>query len=159
MGDVIYGEDEWAIAYHEAGHVVAAQICGIRWTSVVSVPHNTRSGILGATRHLPGAPSKDRAFVAWAGSWAQARYTGADLMSVQEEYGDADMDIVSHLGWDLADEDEWALALELHWPAIEALAERLVERGHIYADDDSERIERDLDELVYPAVEQGDELY
>jgi len=151
MGDRYYTESEWATAYHEAGHAIAAELCGVRWTSVASYPYNTRSGTVGLTRFLPGAPPKDRAFIAWAGPWAEARYTGEDLLTVQLQHGLSDLNTVTAMGWHLVDDEEWALDLRLYLPEIEALAERLVERGHIYADDDSERIERDLDELVFPA--------
>lgn len=155
MGDYLADAQEWAIAYHEAGHAIAAELCGVRWTSVAIFPDDGASGVHGVTRPLPGQDSPDSswAFIAWAGAWAQARYTGEDLSAVQQESGDADLGTVGDV---VADEDAWSLDLELHWGEIEALAERLVRAGGVLYADDGERIERDMDELVYPAVEQDD---
>lgn len=138
MGDYLADFNDWELAYHEAGHAIAAEIVGVGWTSVAVFPDDgTRIDYdgrpwLGLTRYVPrhDVPPSAWAFLAWAGCWAQARYTGEDLFTVQERSGGADMPRVDAYDapWS---EDAWALDLELRWSEIERLAERLVMTGTV----------------------------
>ncbi len=154
MGNYEIPELDWQTAYHEAGHAVAAALCGEQWTSVRIMPTEpdprALHTLLGEMRDVSRAytPPANDAFICWAGAWAEARGTDGDLRTAQDEHASSDMErAAAYRGNET--EDQWAAELESAWPQIEILAEQLVSEGTVYTRD-GERIERDLDELVEP---------
>jgi hypothetical protein len=75
------------IAYHEAGHAIAAQILGGYVTKMDISP----TGDAHTWHHDPA----DLAFIAWAGSWAENHHLGGDctadgLMAFMREFNSFD---------------------------------------------------------------------
>jgi hypothetical protein len=140
------GLDDEATAYHEAGHAVAATLCAVGWTEIRLVESESarlETGCLAwvecVDEHLDETTAANRAFIAWAGAWAEARYLSPDdpwraLLGTQWNGGAADMERVEAY-WNDPDhaphdtEEQWARELDSAWPLVEDLAERLIARG------------------------------
>ncbi len=126
------------VAYHEAAHAVAAVDCAVGWEEVAISEgrvRDLRQGVTyGVVEHLDDTSPANRAFIAWAGSWAEARYLSPDdpwavLPEVQATNG-SDMAKVRAYRADPAHaphetEQQWARDLDSAWKHVEALAQRL----------------------------------
>lgn len=145
LDDLDYDDATWSVAYHEAGHLVAAVLCGLQWTEAWIDPHGLRDEFMrGVVRMLSrdDTPAADIAFFYWAGSYAQARYEAGSgdpwlfLQEIQDECGAADMLRV----WDYWNDpthaphetdEQWAIELDKGWATLERWAEQLVRAGHV----------------------------
>ncbi len=140
--DMWHDEDIAAIAYHEAGHATAAILCVVGWEEVRLIESDAEALEDGAVawttyvaEHHADTTPANRAFIAWAGSWAEARYHSPDdpwdaLLAAQDEGGQGDMERVDEYWNDPAHaphetDEEWAHSLDGAWKHVEALAERI----------------------------------
>lgn len=145
---------DWRVAYHEAGHAIAAALCGSQWTKATIEP---AWGLLGFVACSDGFDHEaNEAFFKWAGSYAQARgllrdqdwpdptdkaCERQDLMEnrlwshvarVERSVGSSeDMKTVNSYFDDgrlatLETKDQWASELNLAWSQVCSLAARLV---------------------------------
>jgi len=136
-------------AHHEAGHVAAGclRATSLRWVRRGAVPGE------GLMTHT--GPSWNTPFVAWAGPWAEARYSWGDRPADAEDedglsfadrlagvfhFHPADLQAVLAYGDELAQmlptdaavdleragEREWTAEMERVWPAVEKVAARLL---------------------------------
>lgn len=140
------------VAYHEAGHVVAARSLGIPIHSVAVIKrHGERlAGTGGRTRTGGSYRSNDitEMVFLYAGPVAEARYTKRDLMgALFNGYDVANSDIhriaalskefpdpaaVDHLAYGMA-----RRLVKEEWSNIAALAERLVREGVVQFEGES----------------------
>lgn len=123
-------------AFHEAGHLVAASLRGLSWQVPVSLEHGTHADGMLWWRAEP----RDRAFIVFAGPWAQARHSWGDRPL---EDGDADFagEVAAVLRSLPADDDalrhaaaayagvraDWTAELERLWPAVRQVAALLIQ--------------------------------
>ncbi len=137
--------DPEEIAYHEAGHATAAVLCVAGWTEAkVDVDAGPGSEFFDGmdngwtayvAQHYGDTTAENRAFIAWAGSWAEARYLDPDdpwrvLPDVQQTGGSSDMVRVYDYWRDAPHdphdtEEHWAQELDSAWSHVEALARQL----------------------------------
>lgn len=159
-------------AYHEAGHAIAAALCGEQWTSA-SI--HADGGGFTAIQFRPATHQANRAFISWAGPWAEARYvmgeTAQDLVRFVLESGGGreDMEDIEKYWKDSTlapheTEDQWGGELELAWWIIDDMARQLMDTrfvsirvegatwSRIHADGEGYAhgfvIQRDLNELI-----------
>lgn len=129
------------LAFHEAGHAVALALCGEQWTSArVDRPAPEFNGWV---KHASVGNPANAAFVAWAGSYAEARsvYERDDpllwtyVRAAQEEGGRGDMQAcLRYWGTPHEPVEQWAAELEVAWPQIRRLAARLEAHGVVYTE-------------------------
>ena len=133
------------IAYHEAGHATAAVLCVAGRTEMqgtvdpdpgteffTGMDHGWTAYV---AEHYEDTTEENRAFIAWAGSWAEARYLDPDdpwrvLPAIQQTDGSADMVRVYDFWRDPAHdphdtEEQWARELDSAWSHVEELAKQL----------------------------------
>jgi hypothetical protein len=139
-------EDTEQVAYHEAGHAVAAVLCAVGWTEARLFDDDSMEshemGLAGRTKyvaeHYYDTTPANQAFIAWAGSWAQARYLSPDdpwrdLAGLHDTTSAGDMEDV-YAYWNdpanapLQSDEQWAREMDWAWPAVVPLAERLMRR-------------------------------
>jgi hypothetical protein len=72
----------------------------------------------------PRALTPDHAFIAYAGSWAQARCEGRDVAEVLET-NTTDCEVVSAVDPSEAMLAQWSQELENAWPRIQSTAQRM----------------------------------
>lgn len=134
--DLFSDKDAAMTAYHEAGHAVAAVDCAVGWKEAAISEGRVSAGSTTyvAGHHADTSPA-NQAYIAWAGSWAEARYLSpnnpwAALPEVQAKGGQGDMAKVRAYRGDPAHaphetEQQWARSLDSVWKRVEALAERI----------------------------------
>jgi hypothetical protein len=131
------------IAHHEAGHAVAAVLCGGTVHHLKLAVDLSDAGLLDPDRELIGvtrltSASRDAPFVSFAGPWAQWRHgteTGSDdydtdlsdWLHLDDEITGRDDPHGDYTAMDfdnLSDEliDVWTRELERLWPMIAAVA-------------------------------------
>lgn len=123
----------WRAAYHEAGHAIAAALCGVQWTHATVVPSGQVNGYVA---HEEIEDPHTLAFVAWAGIWAEAYWLDCDLLPLTITSGANDMETVEAYWNDSLEpesEDDWEGHMRVAWGAVEDLAERLFEERMISA--------------------------
>lgn len=141
-----YDEEAERTAYHEAGHAIAAALCAVAWTEVrlvASGAERLEEGLDAWTEfvaeHYEETSPANRAFIAWAGPWAEARYLAprdlwAALPETQTYGGESDMEGVFEY-WQSSDcaphetEERWARELDCAWPQVQHLAKRSWRKG------------------------------
>lgn len=122
----------WDLAYHEAGHAVAAILCGVAVTEVVV--DEDHGWVNGDPEHVADTSPANLAFIAWAGSWTEARFWSDDpwsvLPEVQEETSRSDMAVVNAYWADPGNaphetDEQWASAIDWAWSCVETFASSL----------------------------------
>jgi ATP-dependent Zn protease len=141
-------------AYHEAGHAVMAQLCGQQVTEVEIVGDDELSGSVRSLRfaderlsridsELPTAPVERRLLCTLAGMVAESVAGGGDHWDEGSEDLDAAVRLAMQVVVDcervvpfleLAREHVEDLLLQ-HWPAVETLAGRLIDRRRLNGED------------------------
>lgn len=150
----MYVDDErWRVAYHEAGHAIAAALCGVQWTEARANPNpdNTfrtaglypdhytpedigRASLAGWVEGETIEEAASEAFVAWAGQYAETRSGYAESLARTEAGAESDWGKVWTYWNDPAHtphqtEDDWEAALDAAWPHVEAMARELAVHG------------------------------
>jgi hypothetical protein len=160
----------WAVAYHEAGHVVAALAYrrGIRRQGATIVPDAEGAvGSVSMLKHIPGDPSVDAhtgkmrlrieevVLVSLAGGAAQRKHRPSSVRSyrARSDY-DSAADLLIRIVGDVRELEayfRWLMvraenfvANPIHWLQIEAVAKALMERKTIGA--------KELREICFDAV-------
>jgi hypothetical protein len=124
------------IAYHEAGHAVAALLCVVGWEEIAISRRLDRWGWTTLVEeHEDDTTPANLAFIDWAGAYAEARYLSPDdpwavLPEVQNVSARSDMRKVRAYRDDPAhapheSDEQWARSLDGAWKHVVALAERL----------------------------------
>ncbi len=125
------------IAYHEAGHAVAADRHGVAFSVVID----------GQPRVELAPLDPDIACcITYAGPLAQARYQKRCLTTVLLTHGSADADFLDQqsvqwrlMGWENRKLEQWRLAaseiLRERWTAVEAVSARLLALGRMTSDE------------------------
>lgn len=137
-------------AYHEAGHAVMAQLCGQQITEVEIIGDEDHSGSVKSLRFpaehgsdadpaMPTAPTERRLLCTAAGMVAESMASGRDRW----DEGCEDLDAAVRLAMQVVGDCERVLPylevvrehteelLDRNWPAVEALAETLFDRGRL----------------------------
>lgn len=99
-----------AAAWDEAGHAIAAALCGVQLVPFVFTL-------------LPGVSARERTFIWWAGPYARRRSKYPDPFTYAGDLGAADGDFHR-----FETEEEMARQLDLAWPHVRALAKHLIDR-------------------------------
>lgn len=139
----LWDRESRRLAFHEAGHAIAAALCATQWTSARIVPGSVG---LGCVLGDPTPEPVNRTFVAWAGLYAEARSCcEADdprlwwnVSAAQDEHGYSDMPPCWRYWVDPAEAPHetpqgWAAEIELAWPQVELLAKRLLRELTVYS--------------------------
>jgi ATP-dependent Zn protease len=134
-------------AFHEAGHAVMAELCGQHVTEVEIVGDDEHAGSVRSLRFteerpsehdpaIPTAPDERRLLCTAAGMVAEALVSGRDGWDERCE----DLDAAVRLAMRVVDDCENVVPfleivrehteelLRRNWPAVEALADALIER-------------------------------
>ena len=165
LDDDAYDLDPVEIAYHEAGHAAAAVLCVAGWTqSQVDLGSDRGSEFFDGmangwtayvAEHYEDTTEENRAFIAWAGSWAEARYLDPDdpwrvLAAIQQTGGSSDMVRVYDFWRDPAHdphdtEEHWAHELDSAWSYVEAMAKQLAGQHQVRSRVHPEELNEDED--------------
>ena len=139
------------IAYHEAGHATAAVLCVAGRTQMQGTvdPDQGTEFFNGmnngwsayVAEHYADTTEENGAFIAWAGSWAEAHYLDPDdpwrvLAGIQQTGGSSDMVRVYDYWRDPAHdphdtEEQWARELDRAWSHVEELAKQLARQPQV----------------------------
>lgn len=138
-------------AYHEAGHAVASALFGIDFDTVHVFTHSTKIGEHWYYGKVDGGDQSKRydvlhvAVDSLAGPIADARFRGCDKTEMfRNQFGEGDNDDVLHARKELAKQSEVSFAeavaiteaiVNRLWPAVEAIATALIERGTLQRDE------------------------
>lgn len=122
-----------AVAFHEAGHAVAATLLGGR-ISMAVVGSDGRDGALGETHHAH-VPEGAMPSILFAGPWAEARWragrrpSSRELYRVLDGHGCRDYRSLQASGGTAAASARMPVLLERCWPSVVTLAQRLWHPG------------------------------
>jgi len=158
--DAITGEARRIAAIHEAGHAVAACMRG--GSSLRSVRLGDVPGT-GITYHR--SKPCDEPFIAWAGCWAEARLAWGDLpYDATDDEGYEWCDHLTGVFLNQPDhipridqlgpgtENCWCREVDVAWPVVQTVAERLLAGAWVNHDLVVELLDRRLDELQAEGV-------
>lgn len=149
--------DRAVIAHHEAGHAVTAVLRGGNVIEIEVTQERQRKGL---TVYETANEGDDKPWVAFAGPWAEARYSWPDLvldspLAVHPANG---LSFIQHLLNTLCpDKNSWqqdilgfeesaffddprnwpfiAMELEAYWPTVRAIAQRLLDGREVTSAD------------------------
>ncbi|CAN3128597.1 hypothetical protein ACNUDN_11810 [Mycobacterium sp. smrl_JER01] len=136
--------DEALVAVHEAGHAVAGEVLGGRGTvhSAVTTPSFSMTGVQGKTFYTDALDAQIKGSVAFAGSYAEARWAAGPrpstraVAAARARHGCSDDAVVAAL---VASGDYHHRAcdrvLEGCWPAVMTLAGKLFTDGEVTGTD------------------------
>jgi hypothetical protein len=136
--------DEALVAVHEAGHAVAAEVLGGPGTvhNAVTTPSFSMTGVQGRTSYNHQLDTQIKGSVAFAGSYAEARWAAGTrpstraVAAARARHGCSDDAVIAALVASGAYHHRACdRVLEACWPAVMTLAGKLFTDGEVTGDD------------------------